>query len=142
MLLLAAWVLPAPLREAAADERFALEVLRLEAAELRLAEEDPAALLREELATLLREELAALLREELADERLAEEDPAALLREELADERLALEAELLLAARLLPAPLREAAADERLELDEERSELADDRLVVPRPFLVTVFFLS
>lgn len=108
MLLLAAWVLPAPLREAAADERFALEVLRLEAAELRLAEEDP----------------------------------AALLREELADERLALEAELLLAARLLPAPLREAAADERLELDEERSELADDRLVVPRPFLVTVFFLS
>lgn len=116
MLLLAAWVLPAPLREAAADERFALEVLRLEAAELRLAEEDPAALLREELA--------------------------ALLREELADERLALEAELLLAARLLPAPLREAAADERLELDEERSELADDRLVVPRPFLVTVFFLS
>lgn len=116
MLLLAAWVLPAPLREAAADERFALEVLRLEAAELRLAEEDPAALLREELA--------------------------ALLREELADERFALEAELLLAARLLPAPLREAAADERLELDEERSELADDRLVVPRPFLVTVFFLS
>ena len=116
MLLLAAWVLPAPLREAAADERFALEVLRLEAAELRLAEEDPAALLREELA--------------------------ALLREELADERLALEAELLLATRLLPAPLREAAADERLELDEERSELADDRLVVPRPFLVTVFFLS
>ena len=101
MLLLAAWVLPAPLREAAADERFALEVLRLEAAELRLAEEDP----------------AALLREELADERLAEEDPAALLREE-------------------------EAADERLELDEERSELADDRLVVPRPFLVTVFFLS
>ena len=116
MLLLAAWVLPAPLREAAADERFALEVLRLEAAELRLAEEDPAALLREELATLLREEFA--------------------------DERFALEAELLLAARLLPAPLREAAADERLELDEERSELADDRLVVPRPFLVTVFFLS
>ena len=115
-LLLAAWVLPAPLREAAADERFALEVLRLEAAELRLAEEDPATLLREELA--------------------------ALLREEFADERFALEAELLLAARLLPAPLREAAADERLELDEERSELADDRLVVPRPFLVTVFFLS
>lgn len=109
MLLLAAWVLPAPLREAAADERFALEVLRLEAAELRLAEEDPAALLREELA--------------------------ALLREELADERFALEAELLLAARLLPAPLREAAADERLELEELR-------LVVPRPFLVTVAFLS
>lgn len=101
MLLLAAWVLPAPLREAAADERFALEVLRLEAAELRLAEEDP----------------AALLREELADERLAEEDPATLLREE-------------------------EAADERLALDEERSELADERLVVPRPFLVTVFFLS
>ena len=76
MLLLAAWVLPAPLREAAADERFALEVLRLEAAELRLAEEDP----------------ATLLREELADERLAEEDPAALLREEeAADERLELE---------------------------------------------------
>lgn len=94
MLLLAAWVLPAPLREAAADERFALEVLRLEAAELRLAEEDP----------------AALLREELADERLAEEDPAALLREEEAD-------------------------DERLELEELR-------LVVPRPFLVTVAFLS
>lgn len=93
MLLLAAWVLPAPLREAAADERFALEVLRLEAAELRLAEEDP----------------AALLREELADERLAEEDPAALLREELADERL---------------------------------ELEELRLVVPRPFLVTVAFLS
>ena len=110
MLLLAAWVLPAPLREAAADERFALEVLRLEAAELRLAEEDPAA--------LLREELAALLREELADERLAEEDPAALLREELA------------------ALLREEeAADERLELEELR-------LVVPRPFLVTVTFLS
>ena len=83
MLLLAAWVLPAPLREAAADERFALEVLRLEAAELRLAEEDP--------ATLLREELAALLREELADERL---------------------------------------------------ELEELRLVVPRPFLVTVAFLS
>ena len=102
MLLLAAWVLPAPLREAAADERFALEVLRLEAAELRLAEEDP----------------AALLREELADERLAEEDPAALLREELA------------------ALLREEeAADERLELEELR-------LVVPRPFLVTVAFLS
>ena len=80
MLLLAAWVLPAPLREAAADERFALEVLRLEAAELRLAEEDPAALLREELAALLREE---------------------------------------------------EAADERLELEELR-------LVVPRPFLVTV----
>ena len=94
MLLLAAWVLPAPLREAAADERFALEVLRLEAAELRLAEEDP----------------AALLREEFADERLAEEDPAALLREE-------------------------EAADERLELEELR-------LVVPRPFLVTVAFLS
>ena len=94
MLLLAAWVLPAPLREAAADERFALEVLRLEAAELRLAEEDP----------------AALLREELADERLAEEDPATLLREE-------------------------EAADERLELEELR-------LVVPRPFLVTVAFLS
>lgn len=84
LLRLAAWVLPAPLREAAADERFALEVLRLEAAELRLAEEDP----------------AALLREELADERLAEEDPATLLREELAallreeeaaDERLELE---------------------------------------------------
>ncbi len=76
MLRLAAWVLPAPLREAATDERFALEVLRLEAAELRLAEEDP----------------AALLREELADERLAEEDPAALLREEeAADERLELE---------------------------------------------------
>ena len=93
MLLLAAWVLPAPLREAAADERFALEVLRLEAAELRLAEEDP----------------AALLREELADERLAEEDPAALLRDELADERL---------------------------------ELEELRLVVPRPFLVTVAFLS
>ena len=103
MLLLAAWVLPAPLREAAADERFALEVLRL-------AEEDPAA--------LLREELAALLREELADERLAEEDPATLLREELA------------------ALLREEeAADERLELEELR-------LVVPRPFLVTVAFLS
>ena len=102
MLLLAAWVLPAPLREAATDERFALEVLRLEAAELRLAEEDP----------------AALLREELADERLAEEDPAALLREELA------------------ALLREEeAADERLELEELR-------LVVPRPFLVTVAFLS
>lgn len=100
MLLLADLVLPAPLREAAADERFALEVLRLEAAELRLAEEDPAALLREELATLLREELAALLREELA----------ALLREE-------------------------EAADERLELEELR-------LVVPRPFLVTVAFLS
>ena len=83
MLLLAAWVLPAPLREAAADERFALEVLRLEAAELRLAEEDPAALLREELAALLREEFA----------------------------------------------------DERLELEELR-------LVVPRPFLVTVAFLS
>ena len=95
MLLLADLVLPAPLREAAADERFALEVLRL-------AEEDPAA--------LLREELAALLREELADERLAEEDPAALLREE-------------------------EAADERLELEELR-------LVVPRPFLVTVAFLS
>ena len=94
MLLLADLVLPAPLREAAADERFALEVLRLEAAELRLAEEDP----------------AALLREELADERLAEEDPAALLREE-------------------------EAADERLELEELR-------LVVPRPFLVTVAFLS
>lgn len=94
MLRLAAWVLPAPLREAATDERFALEVLRLEAAELRLAEEDP----------------AALLREELADERLAEEDPAALLREE-------------------------EAADERLELEELR-------LVVPRPFLVTVAFLS
>lgn len=102
MLLLADLVLPAPLREAAADERFALEVLRLEAAELRLAEEDPAA--------LLREELAALLREELADERLAEEDPAALLREE-------------------------EAADERLELEELR-------MVVPRPFLVTVAFLS
>lgn len=102
MLLLAAWVLPAPLREAATDERFALEVLRLEAAELRLAEEDP----------------DALLREELADERLAEEDPAALLREELA------------------ALLREEeAADERLELEELR-------LVVPRPFLVTVAFLS
>ncbi len=57
MLLLAAWVLPAPLREAAADERFALEVLRLEAAELRLAEEDPAALLREELADLWHSEL-------------------------------------------------------------------------------------
>ena len=84
MLLLDAWVLPAPLREAAADERFALEVLRLEAAELRLAEEDPAALLREELAALLREE---------------------------------------------------EAADERLELEELR-------LVVPRPFLVTVAFLS
>ena len=69
-------------------------MLRLEAAELRLAEEDP----------------AALLREELADERLAEEDPAALLREE-------------------------EAADERLELEELR-------LVVPRPFLVTVAFLS
>ena len=102
MLLLAAWVLPAPLREAAADERFALEVLRLEAAALRLAEEDP----------------DALLREEFADERLAEEDPAALLREELA------------------ALLREEeAADERLELEELR-------LVVPRPFLVTVAFLS
>ena len=102
MLLLAAWVLPAPLREAATDERFALEVLLLEAAELRLAEEDP----------------DALLREELADERLAEEDPAALLREELA------------------ALLREEeAADERLELEELR-------LVVPRPFLVTVAFLS
>ena len=110
MLLLADLVLPAPLREAATDERFALEVLRLEAAEFRLAEEDPAA--------LLREELAALLREELADERLAEEDPAALLREELA------------------ALLREEeAADERLELEELR-------LVVPRPFLVTVAFLS
>ena len=128
MLLLAAWVLPAPLREAAADERFALEVLRLEAAELRLAEEDP--------ATLLREELAALLREELADERLALE---------VADDLLALAEDLPFwdeLAELLPAPLREAAADERLELDEERSELADDRLVVPRPFLVTVFFLS
>ena len=128
MLLLAAWVLPAPLREAAADERFALEVLRLEAAELRLAEEDPAA--------LLREELAALLREELADERLALE---------AADDLLALAEDLPFwdeLAELLPAPLREAAADERLELDEERSELADDRLVVPRPFLVTVFFLS
>ena len=102
MLLLADLVLPAPLREAAADERFALEVLRLEAAELRLAEEDP----------------DALLREEFADERLAEEDPAALLREELA------------------ALLREEeAADERLELEELR-------LVVPRPFLVTVAFLS
>ena len=128
MLLLAAWVLPAPLREAAADERFALEVLRLEAAELRLAEEDP--------ATLLREELAALLREELADDRLALE---------AADDLLALAEDLPFwdeLAELLPAPLREAAADERLELDEERSELADDRLVVPRPFLVTVFFLS
>lgn len=128
MLLLAAWVLPAPLREAAADERFALEVLRLEAAELRLAEEDP--------ATLLREELAALLREELADERLALE---------AADDLLALAEDLPFwdeLAELLPAPLREAAADERLALDEERSELADDRLVVPRPFLVTVFFLS
>ena len=83
MLLPADLVLPAPLREAAADERFALEVLRLEAAELRLAEEDP--------ATLLREELAALLREEFADERL---------------------------------------------------ELEELRLVVPRPFLVTVAFLS
>lgn len=128
MLLLAAWVLPALLREAAADERFALEVLRLEAAELRLAEEDP--------ATLLREELAALLREELADERLALEaaDNLPALAEDLPfwDEL----------AELLPAPLREAAADERLALDEERSELADDRLVVPRPFLVTVFFLS
>lgn len=120
MLLLAAWVLPAPLREAATDERFALEVLRLEAAELRLAEEDPAA--------LLREELAALLREELADERLAEEDPAALLREELDDERLAEED---------PAALlrEEEAADERLEFEELR-------LVVPSPFLVTVAFLS
>ena len=128
MLLLAAWVLPAPLREAAADERFALEVLRLEAAELRLAEEDP--------ATLLREELAALLRGELADERLALE---------AADDLLALAEDLPFwdeLAELLPAPLREAAADERLALDEERSELADDRLVVPRPFLVTVFFLS
>ena len=120
MLLLPAWVLPAPLREAAADERFALEVLRLEAAELRLAEEDP----------------AALLREELADERLALE---------AADDLLALAEDLPFwdeLAELLPAPLREAAADERLALDEERSELADDRLVVPRPFLVTVFFLS
>lgn len=112
LLLLAAWVLPAPLREAAADDRFALEVLRLEAAELRLAEEDP----------------DALLREELADERLAEEDPAALLREELADERLAEED----SAALLR---EEEAADERLELEELR-------LVVPRPFLVTVAFLS
>lgn len=60
MLLLAAWVLPAPLREAAADERFALEVLRLEAAELRLAEEDPAALLREEEAADERLELEEL----------------------------------------------------------------------------------
>lgn len=121
MLLLADLVLPAPLREAAADERFALEVLRL-------AEEDPAA--------LLREELAALLREELADERLALE---------AADDLLALAEDLPFwdeLAELLPAPLREAAADERLALDEERSELADDRLVVPRPFLVTVFFLS
>ena len=128
MLLLAAWVLPAPLREAAADERFALEVLRLEAAELRLAEEDP--------ATLRREELAGPLREELADERLALE---------AADDLLALAEDLPFwdeLAELLPAPLREAAADERLALDEERSELADDRLVVPRPFLVTVFFLS
>lgn len=128
MLLLADLVLPAPLREAAADERFALEVLRLEAAELRLAEEDP--------ATLLREELAALLREELADERLALE---------AADDLLALAEDLPFwdeLTELLPAPLREAAADERLALDEERSELADDRLVVPRPFLVTVFFLS
>ena len=128
MLLLADLVLPAPLREAAADERFALEVLRLEAAELRLAEEDPAA--------LLREELAALLREELADARLALE---------AADDLLALAEDLPFwdeLAELLPAPLREAAADERLALDEERSELADDRLVVPRPFLVTVFFLS
>ena len=128
MVLVAAWVLPAPLREAAADERFALEVLRLEAAELRLAEEDP--------ATLLREELAALLREELADERLALEAADDLLA--LAED-LPFWAEL---AELLPAPLREAAADERLALDEERSALADDRLVVPRPFLVTVFFLS
>ena len=106
MLLLAAWVLPAPLREAAADERFALEVLRLEAAELRLAEEDP----------------ATLLREELADERLALE---------AADDLLALAEDLPFwdeLAELLPATLREAAADERL--------------VVPRPFLVTVFFLS
>ena len=128
MRLLADLVLPAPLREAAADERFALEVLRLEAAELRLAEEDP--------DTLLREELAALLREELADERLALE---------AADDLLALAEDLPFwdeLAELLPAPLREAAADERLALDEERSELADDRLVVPRPFLVTVFFLS
>ena len=128
MLLLADLVLPAPLREAAADEWFALEVLRLEAAELRLAEEDP--------ATLLREELAALLREELADERLALEAADVLLA--LAED-LPFWDEL---AELLPAPLREAAADERLALAEERSELADDRLVVPRPFLVTVFFLS
>ena len=128
MLLLADLVLPAPLREAAADERFALEVLRFEAAELRLAEEDP--------ATLLREELAALLREELADERLALEAADDLLA--LAEDQPFWD-EL---AELLPALLREAAADERLALDEERSELADDRLVVPRPFLVTVFFLS
>lgn len=60
MLLLADLVLPAPLREAAADERFALEVLRLEAAELRLAEEDPAALLREEEAADERLELEEL----------------------------------------------------------------------------------
>ena len=120
MLLLADLVLPAPLREAAADERFALEVLRLEAAELRLAEEDP----------------ATLLREELADERLALEAADDLLA--LAEDQPFWD-EL---AELLPALLREAAADERLALDEERSELADDRLVVPRPFLVTVFFLS
>ena len=75
MLLLAAWVLPAPLREAAADERFALEVLRLEAAELRLAEEDPAALLREELAALLREEEAADERLELEELRLVVPSP-------------------------------------------------------------------
>ena len=60
MLLLADLVLPAPLREAAADERFALEVLRLEAAELRLAEEDPAELLREEEAADERLELEEL----------------------------------------------------------------------------------
>ena len=60
MLLLADLVLPAPLREAAADERFALEVLRLEAAELRLAEEDPATLLREEEAADERLELEEL----------------------------------------------------------------------------------
>ena len=75
MLLLAAWVLPAPLREAAADERFALEVLRLEAAELRLAEEDPATLLREELAALLREEEAADERLELEELRLVVPSP-------------------------------------------------------------------
>lgn len=104
MLLLAARVLPAPLREAAADERLALD----EDERLALAAVD-------------------LLLWEAADDLLA-------LAEDLPfwDEL----------AELLPAPLREAATEERLALDEERSEFADERLVVPRPFLVTVFFLS